>query len=67
MGILQKAMNEKRLNPAMFPKLNINAVANAAPRLVGQLRAEWNVPLEVIPDIAILGLYDIIIFVGMES
>lgn len=66
MGILQKAMNDKHLNPSMFPKLNINAVANAAPGLVGQLKTDWNVPLEVIPDIAMLGLYDIIIFIGTE-
>ena len=50
----------------MFPRLDLNSIANAAPNLIGQLANEWPVNPELLPDLAVLGLYDIIIFIGKQ-
>lgn len=62
---LQRIIQEKNLHnfyPPNSPLLE--QIANKAPYQVDQLCQRWRVPKEVGQDIANLGLFDIILYIG---
>lgn len=65
---LEEAVRQKRLERFFPPgSANIDQVASAAERCIPRICQEWRLQPEIGRDLARLGLYDIVIFVGMIS
>lgn len=65
--LLQQAIQEKRLQNFFPPNSpTLDRIAQRAPQQINDICARWKLPTEVGNDIVKLGLYDVIIFIGMQ-
>lgn len=61
---LERAVQEKGLSNFFRSPQIIDSIASRAPSKVDQICRSWRLPSEVGRDLARLGLYDIVLYIG---